>query len=408
MSNGKTLPLMLTGCKVLDFTQYLAGPTVTRLMAEMGADIIKVEQAPMGDPSRLLPIIKSGRSAYFVQQNRGKKSLCLDLAKPEANDILRSLLAKVDIVVENYGPGVMKKMGFDYDSIRQINPRIIMASISAFGRSGPLAHKTGYDYIAQAFSGLMDMNGMPDGPPMFVAMALADVGSGVHAFAALGYALYNREKTGIGQYIDISMVDALYHMHDMNVQAYTTSGGGFVPKRMGMHHALLCPCGVFKTPQGWVFILVLDRQWANMAKSMDKPELIDDPRVATSADRAKNRDDLNRIIQDWMLSFPSDEALFGALEEYRIPSGPVLSVVDTINHPYFKARNMVRTVPDPVLGQVTIPGFPLKFSAYPDLPDIQAPLLGEHSADVLREHLGYSVTQITELRQKGVLYGENR
>jgi CoA:oxalate CoA-transferase len=408
MSNGKTLPLMLTGCKVLDFTQYLAGPTVTRLMAEMGADIIKVEQAPMGDPSRLLPIIKSGRSAYFVQQNRGKKSLCLDLAKPEANDILRSLVAKVDIVVENYGPGVMKKMGFDYDSIRQINPRIIMASISAFGRSGPLAHKTGYDYIAQAFSGLMDMNGMPDGPPMFVGMALADVGSGVHAFAALGYALYNREKTGIGQYIDISMVDALYHMHDMNVQAYTTSDGAFVPKRMGMHHALLCPCGVFKTPQGWVFILVLDRQWANMAKSMGKPELIDDPRFATSADRAKNRDELNRIIQTWMLSFPSDEALFGVLEKYRIPSGPVLSVVDTINHPYFKARNMVRTVPDPVLGQVTIPGFPLKFSAYPDLPDIQAPLLGEHSADVLKEHLDYSDTQITGLRQKGVLYSENR
>src|SRR5208282_4849695 len=150
-------------------------------------------------------------------------------------DILRSLVAKVDIVVENYGPGVMKKRGFDYDSLKLINPRIIMASLSAFGRTGPLAHKTGYDFIAQAFSGLMHMNGLPDGPPMFVGMALADVGSGVHTFAALGYALYNREKTGIGQYIDISMVDALYHMHDFNVQAYTTSGGAFVPKRMGMH-----------------------------------------------------------------------------------------------------------------------------------------------------------------------------
>lgn len=408
MSDGKTLPLMLTGCKVLDFTQYLAGPTVTRLMAEMGADIIKVEQAPMGDPSRLLPFMKSGRSAYFVQQNRGKKSLCVDLTKREANDILRSLVSKVDIVVENYGPGVIKKIGFDYDSVKRINPRIIMASISAFGRTGPLAHKTGYDFIAQAFSGLMDMNGTPDGPPMFVAMALADVGSGVHTFAALGYALYNREKTGIGQYIDISMVDALYHMHDINVQAYTTSGGAFIPKRMGMHHTLLCPCGVFKTPQGWVFILVLDRQWANMAKAMGKPELIDDPRFATNADRAKNRDELNPIIQAWMLSFPSDEALLGVLEEYRIASGQVLSVVDTIDHPYFKARNMVRTVPDPILGQVTIPGFPLKFSAYPDLPDIQAPLLGEHSAHVLKEHLGYADAQIAELRQKGVLYSENR
>jgi len=408
MSDGEKLPLMLTGCKVLDFTQYLAGPTVTRLMAEMGADIIKVEQAPMGDPSRLLPVVKSGRSAYFVQQNRGKKSLCLDLEKPEANEILRSLVSKVDIVVENYGPGVMKKRGFDYDSLKKINPRIIMASISAFGRTGPLAHKTGYDFIAQAFSGLMHMNGNPDGPPMFVAMGLADVGSGVHTFAALGYALYNREKTGVGQYLDIAMVDALYHMHDFAVQAYTTSGGEFVPMRMGMHHALLCPSGVFKSPQGWVFILVLDRQWANFTKAMEKPELTNDSRFATNADRTKHRDELIPIIQDWMSSFPSDEALFGVLEERRIPSAPVLSIVDTIDHPHFKARNMVRTVPDPILGQVTIPGFPLKFSAYPDLPDIQAPLLGEHSAHVLKEHLGYSETQVAELRQKGVLYSENR
>jgi len=408
MNDGKTLPLMLTGCKVLDFTQYLAGPTVTRLMAEMGADIIKVEQAPMGDPSRLLPIVKSGRSAYFVQQNRGKKSLCLDLEKPEAIDILRSLVAKVDIVVENYGPGVMKKRGFDYDSLKLINPRIIMASLSAFGRTGPLAHKTGYDFVAQAFSGLMHMNGFPDGPPMFVAMGLADVGTGVHTFAALGYALYDRERTGIGQYIDIAMVDALYHMHDFAVQAYTTSGGDFVPARMGMHHALLCPSGVFKAPQGWVFILVLDRQWENFTKAMRKPELTNNPRFATNAERAKNRDELNPIIQDWMSSFPSDQALLAVLDGNRIPSAPVLSIVDTINHPYFKARNMVRTVPDPVLGQVTIPGFPLKFSAYPDLPDIQAPLLGEHSAQVLKEHLGYSDTQIAELGRKGVLYSENR
>jgi len=406
MNDGKAL--MLTGCKVLDFTQYLAGPTITRLMAEMGADIIKVEQAPMGDPSRLLPIVKSGRSAYFVQQNRGKKSLCLDLEKPEAIDILRSLVAKADIVVENYGPGVMNKRGFDYDSLKLINPRIIMASLSAFGRNSPLAHKTGYDYVAQAFSGLMHMNGMPDGPPMFVPMGLADVGSGVHTFAALGYALYHREKTGIGQYIDIAMVDTIYHMHDFGVQAYTTSQGEFIPMRMGMHHNLLCPAGVYKTPQGWVFILVLDRQWQNFTKAMRKPELTNDPRFATNADRSKHRDALIPIIQDWMLSFPSDEALLSVLDENRVPSAPVLSIVDTIDHPYFKAREMVRTVPDPILGQVTIPGFPLKFSAYPKLPDIQAPMLGQHSAEILQENLGYSDARIAQLRRDGVLHSENR
>src|SRR5262249_11291343 len=155
-------------CRVLDFTQYLAGPTVTRLMAEMGADIIKVEIAPMGDPARLLPTIKSGRSGYFVQQNRGKKSLCLDVQKPGGRDILGAVADKVEVVVENYGAGVWQKRGLNYESLKQLNPRLIMASLSAFGRNSPLTHKTAYDMIAQAFSGLMHMTGEPDGPPTFV------------------------------------------------------------------------------------------------------------------------------------------------------------------------------------------------------------------------------------------------
>jgi crotonobetainyl-CoA:carnitine CoA-transferase CaiB-like acyl-CoA transferase len=210
---------MLSGCRVLDLTQYLAGPTVTRLMAEMGADIIKVELAPMGDPSRLLPTVKNGRSGYFVQQNRGKKSLCLDFDKPAALEVIRELVRKVDIVVENFGPGVMQKRGLDYESLSKFNPRLIMASLSAFGRQSPLAHKTGYDMIAQSFSGLMHMTGAPDGPPTFVGIGIADVGSGVHTFAAIGYALYHRERTGVGQYIDIAMVDTLYHMHDFDCRA---------------------------------------------------------------------------------------------------------------------------------------------------------------------------------------------
>jgi len=399
---------MLSGCRVLDFTQYLAGPTVTRLMAEMGAEIIKIEIAPMGDPSRLLPTVKSGRSGYFVQQNRGKKSLCLDLQKPQALEILRALVPKVDIVVENFGPGVMQKRGLDYDSLKQINPRLIMASLSAFGRKSPLAHKTGYDMIAQAFSGVMHMTGEPDGPPTFVGIGIADVGSGVHTFAAIGYALYYREKTGVGQYIDMAMVDTLYHMHDFGLQSHSISGGAFVPARMGRYHNQISPAGVYKGPQGWVFILVLDRQWSNMVKAMGQPELKDDPRFATSADRVRNRDALNEIIQQWLSSFPTDEAALAVLEQNRIACAPVLSVVDTMKHPYFKARNMVREVADPILGRVTVPGFPLKFSAAPELSDIQAPLLGEHGAQVLKEVLGYSDASIADLQRDGVLHSENR
>jgi crotonobetainyl-CoA:carnitine CoA-transferase CaiB-like acyl-CoA transferase len=400
---------MLSGCRVLDFTQYLAGPTVTRLMAEMGADIIKVEFAPMGDPSRLLPTIKNGRSGYFVQQNRGKKSLCLDFNQPAALEVIRELVPKVDIVVENFGPGVMEKRGLDYESLSKLNPRLIMASLSAFGRKSPLAHKTGYDMIAQSFSGLMHMTGDPEGPPTFVGIGIADVGSGVHTFAALGYALFHRERTGIGQYIDIAMVDTLYHMHDFGLQSHSISGGEFVPTRMGHYHNQICPAGVYKGPQGWIFILVLDRQWSNLVKAMGRPELRDDPRFATNAERTKHGDQLNAVVQEWMLSFPRDEAVIAVLEENRIACSPVQSVVDTLNHPHYRARNMVRTVSDPILGELTIPGFPFKFSADPELPEgIEAPLLGQHGEQVLREVLGYSESALRRLRESGVLYSDNR
>jgi len=231
MDGPGKLPLMLSDVRVLDFSQYLAGPAVTRLMAEMGAYIIKVEQAPAGDPSRMLPFVKEGRSAYFVQQNRGKKSLGLDFAKPESMAILRALVSTVDVVVENYGPGVMEKWDFDYESLRELNPRIIMVSVSAFGRRGPLSHRVGYDYIAQAFSGLMHITGNPDGPPQMVGLPIADQTSAVHALAALGCALYYRTRTGIGQHIDISMVDSLYHLNDINIQVKSSSEPRLVGRR---------------------------------------------------------------------------------------------------------------------------------------------------------------------------------
>ena len=409
MSNPATpTPQMLTGLKVLDLTQYLAGPTVTRFMAEMGAEIIKVEQAPGGDPSRMLPFIKNGRSAYFIQQNRGKKSLCLDFSKPASIDLLHSLTAKVDVVVENYGPGVLERKGLDYPSLRAINPRLIMASISAFGRTGPLSHKVGYDFIAQAFSGVISMTGHPNRPPVFVGMGIGDQGSGVHAFSAIGYALYYREKTGVGQHIDISMVDALYHQHELNLQAYVLSEGQFVPGRMGSHHALVCPCGVFKGPKGYIVILVLDRQWPSMAKAMGRADLIDDPRFATGADRGKNQIELIRIIEDWMATLSSDEAALQVFEEFRIAAAPVMTVAESVDHPYFKARNMVRKVNDPIMGELTIPGFPLKFSAFPDLPGIEAPTLGQHGDEVLRDHLGFTPAQLADLRTQGVLVSANK
>lgn len=404
MTNESADARMLSGIRVLDFTQYLAGPTVTRFMAELGAEIIKVEQAPGGDPSRILPLVRDGRSIYFVQQNRGKRSLCVDLSKPETVELLRALAAKVDVVVENYGPGVLEKRGLGYADLSKESPALIMASISAFGRTGPLAGKVGFDLMAQAFSGLSHMTGDPSGPPQFVHMGIADVSSGVHAFGAVAAALFHRSRTGRGQWIDVAMVDALYHCHELNVQAYANSGGAYVPLRGGSQHPATGPYGIYRGPQGWIAVLVLERQWPGMAEALGRPELVSDPRFATGALRGQNRAELTRIVESWMQSFPSDAAVLEALERHRVPAAPVLSVADTVSHPYFEAREMIRRVPDRILGEVTIPGFPLKFSEFPELAELHAPLLGEHNAAVLREYLQLDEARIADLFARGVLH----
>jgi crotonobetainyl-CoA:carnitine CoA-transferase CaiB-like acyl-CoA transferase len=404
MTDSVQQPPMLNGIRVLDFTQYLAGPTATRLMAELGAEVIKVEQAKSGDPARALPFLKDGRSIYFIQQNRGKKSLCVDFSKPEGVELLRALIPKVDVVIENYGPGVMEKRGLHYDALKQINPRLIMCSVSAFGRKSPLSHLTGYDYIAQAFSGIMHMTGDPDGPPRFVGVAIADGIAGVNAFASLGYALFHRDRSGQGQHIDIAMVDALYHMQSVEVQMFAASKGAYTPMRFGIHHYMGCPQGVFKGPKGWIVILALDRQWPNVARALGQPELINDPRFLSAKRRGKNQKELIAIIEAWLQSFPTDDDALKALAENRVPAGPVLSIEETITHPYFTARRMVRQVPDRVLGDITIPGFPFKFSAFPDELPLEAPFLGEHNDEILAQDLGRSRDTVAGLYQEGVLY----
>jgi len=395
--------MILEGVRVLDFTQYLAGPVVTRLMAEMGAEIIKVEQGPNGDPTRTLPWKKNGRSAYFVQQSLGKKSICLDLGKPESQAIIDELVAACDVVVENYSYRVAQKRGLDYESLKKINPRIIVASVSAFGRAGPYAHKTGYDWIAQGFTGVMHMTGPKDGKPHPVGIGIADSNAGVHAFSAIGYALYYREKTGKGQYLDISMVDALYHMNEITLQAYGASDGAYVPMRTGEHHPLICPCGVFKSAEGYMVLLVLQNQWQGLCDAMGQPELARDPRFVDQDARAKNQTELIPLIETWLQSFESDSAAWDCLERHRVPSGPVLSPQDTIDHEYYRGRGAIRTIDDPVVGQLDLPAFPLRFSEQPDYTPGAVPDLGEHNAAILSDVLGYDSARIEALQDTGVL-----
>ena len=226
----------------------------------------------------------------------------------------------------------------------------------------------------------------------------------MNAFAALGYALLHRDRTGQGQYIDISMVDALYHMQSVEVQLFAASDGKYIPLRSGLHHRLNCPSGVFKGPEGHMVILALNRQWPNVARALGKPELIDDPRFSSAGRRGKNREELIPMIEAWLQSFPTDEAALKALADQRVPSGPVMSIEETLSHPYFAARKMVRTVSDRILGEVTIPGFPFKFSAYPDTLDLEAPFLGEHNDEILSHYLGRSPDSIAQLHAQGALY----
>ena len=405
---GANAMMILDGIRVLDFTQYLAGPTVTRLMAEMGAEIIKVELAPGGDPSRGLPFADNGRSGYFIQQNRGKQSLCLDLREPAADKILRELVAKVDVVVENFGPGVMDKRQLSYADLKAIKPDIIMASLSAYGRESPLSHKTGYDWAAQAFAGLMHMTGPAAGPPQPLGIGIADTSSGVHAFSAIGYALFHRGRSGAGQWLDLAMIDCMFHMQDIALQAHTLSNGAYLPMRSGNHHALLCPFGVFKGPSGYLVILALQPQWKNLCAAMDRSDLEHDARFAASNTRAAHQQELIPMIEAWLATFVDNDAVFAHLESHRVPSAPVLSPIEALDHPYFTARGTVRRIEDPIMGALAIPGFPLRFSAQPELPALVAPVLGEHNAQVLEGLLGYSAAEVAELTARGVLQSATR
>lgn len=395
---------ILDGYKIIDFTQYLAGPTATRLMAELGAEIIKVEMSPFGDPSRSFPYrSKEKRSAYFVQQNRGKKSLCIDLKNEKSKAILTDLIKECDVLIENFAPGVIERMGFGWEAVHKINPKLVMCSISAFGQTGPLSHLPGFDYIAQAYAGVTSVIGEADSAPSLPALGIGDVTTGVHAAGALSFALIDVHRTGLGQHLDISLLDCYFHQHEVNVQAYSASKGKIVPRRAGSHHYAVAPTGIFQGPQGYIMILALLHQWPVLCKAMGREELTDSPQFGTNELRLENLKELIAVIEDWLQSFATDEAAIAALQAVRVPVAPVLTVPQAIDHPHHRERGTVRRINDRMLGEFDIPGMPLRFSNHPDLLPLEAPFLGEQNHEILGEWLSYSEAQINALEEEGVL-----
>jgi crotonobetainyl-CoA:carnitine CoA-transferase CaiB-like acyl-CoA transferase len=395
---------VLDGYKVLDFTQFIAGPTVTRMLAQMGAEVIKVEIAPIGDRTRGLPMMRDGRSGYFVQQNLGKRSLCIDVKNPAGLAIVKELVPKIDVVVENFAPGVIARMGLSYDVVHALNPRAVMCSVSTFGQQGPLAHLPGYDYIAQAYSGISYMIGEADGPPYFPHAALGDVSTGVHGALAVVAALLNRERTGEGQHLDIALLDAYFHCHHTAIHMYSMSGGKIKPRRSGHHLSYTAPAGMFKGHERYLTIVAgIDHQWHQLCDAMRRPDLKTDERFTSKERRLEHLTEVVQIIEGWIASMPSDEAALARLAEHRVPVAPVLSPDETLKLPHLRERGTVTTVNDPILGEIDLPGFPLHFSSFPEPAGGGAPLLGQHNEEVLSHYLGYSHERIEELERSGIL-----
>jgi crotonobetainyl-CoA:carnitine CoA-transferase CaiB-like acyl-CoA transferase len=401
---------MLAGYRVLDVTQFVAGPTCTRIMAELGAEVIKVEFAPLGDrgrasgdKSRGAQFRNASQSTYYFQHNHSKKSLAIDVKQARGRDLIKALVAKSDVLVENFAPGVMQRMRLAYADLRAVNPRLIMCSISLAGQSGPLSQKPGFDYMGAAYAGIAGLAGEPDRPAQ-LATAMGDSSTGLAAAMAIGFALLHRERTGEGQYIDCSLVDTYFHMHEVNVPKATLRGPSFAPKRAGSLHPDGGPTGIFRYKgEQFISIMVMPYQWKQMVATMNMPALADDPRFATPRARRDNNEALKAIIEEWLQTFPSRDAAIKALEGGRIPCAPVLTLHEAIAHPHLRERGTVRRVKDRLIGEFDIPGMPVKFSQWPAAASLSAALLGEHNEQVLRDVLSVSDSEIAALYADKVL-----
>ena len=400
---------MFDGLRVLDFTQVLAGPTATRLMVELGAEIIKVEMTPTGDMGRALPQTRDGRSGYHVQQNRGKRSICVDLKDRRGQQLVLDLVPHVDVMIQNFAHGVIERLGFGFDVVSQLNPRLIVCNMSAFGRTGPLKDHPGYDPIAQAYGGILHMLGYEDRPPVLAGISPGDVLTGVHSFGGIAAALYHRERTGRGQEVSVSLLDAYVTTHEVNWQSWSVSEGA-EPNRRGNVHPVVGGVGVFSVGDSGYLVLaaVNDQQWRSTCEVMGRPDLASDERFATSAGRCENREEVNLEISRWLSTQSDRDALIAQLEARRVPTAPVLTLAEAATHPHLHESGAIRWVDDEVLGRVLVPGMPIRFSDFPgDLP-LAAQQLGEDNEYVTRELAGRTADEYRTLVDAGVLLHDQK
>jgi len=399
----------LENIRIIDFTRVLAGPFCTQLLGDLGADIIKVERPGIGDDTRKWgpPYLKDGEgnetneSAYYLSANRNKRSIALDLARPEGQALAKQLIAKGDIVVENFKVGTLRKYGLAYDQLKA--PALIYCSITGFGQTGPYAPRAGYDYLAQAMGGLMSITGEPEGEPIKVGVGIADIMTGMYAISAILAALHHRDVTGEGQYIDVGLLDSQVAWLTYEGQNYLSSGN--VPRRLGNGHPNIVPYQTFEAADGY-FVLAVgnDRQFRKFCGLAGCAELADDPRFATNTQRVANRKELTERLSGILIQKPIKYWTEG-LEKQGVPSGPVNDIREVFEDPQIQHRGMKIQMPHPTPGGAPIDmvGNPIKLSGTPVSYRHSPPTLGQHTDSVLSEMLDLTEAELGDLRKKGII-----
>jgi glutaryl-CoA transferase len=403
----------LAGVRVLDLTRVLAGPWATQNLADLGAEVIKVERPGQGDDTRRWgpPFLKdrsgadSPDAAYFLACNRGKKSITLDIAKPEGRDIARALARKSDVLAENFKVGDLARYGLDYATLARDNPRLVYCSITGFGQDGPYSDRPGYDFMVQGLGGLMSVTGerddLPGGGPQKVGVAVADLFTGMYATSAILAALIAREKSGRGQAIDMALLDVQVAMLANLSAAYFASGE--VPQRMGNAHQAIVPYHVFRAADDFFIVAVgNDTQFAKFCDVLGTPEWARDARFATNPGRVRNRDLMVSMIGERLATRSAREWL-AALEPAGVPCGPINDLAQVFDDPQVRHRKMQVAMPHPVAGEVRVVASPMRFSVDPIRHERPPPLLGEHTDEVLETVLGMNAAEINGLRGRGVI-----
>lgn len=389
----------LSGIRVLDLGRFVAGPFCAVLMGDMGAEVIKIELPGRGDDTRSHGVIVNGESSYFVGMNRSKKSLTLDLKSEEGKEIFRRLVRQADVIVENFRPDVMRKLGLQYEILREINPAIIYCGISGFGKDGPYALRPSFDFIAQGMSGLMSVTGFPDRDPVRVGIPISDFVAAIYAAYGILAALVARQRTGQGQEVQISLVDGMVSL--LSFQADKYFGRGEVPERGGNDHGVTSPYGTFKALDGYINIAPAgDLMWERLARALGREDLIQDPRFLTNDLRCQHRMEVNQIITE-ITSKRTMADWIEYLNKAGVPCGPIYNVPQTFADPQIRHQEMVLELEQPS-GRVKTLGFPLKLSRTPAALHRPAPQLGQHTEEILA-NLSYSAAQIKDLRDRGVI-----